>query len=214
MSYEFTYNNDSSNRDNDNIASVPEYWQFASEALDRALPLSLVFVGGGTVIQDPISGRIGIDTIDKPRNLSKGDTVDVADIGMMRVLLDEETSGQKEGLDGFIVDLRYRETLYRRKLGFCAVEGEEDIYESRKTDSTYKTREALAVIIFDSFAEELHLRTLPQYRELLSRHAIDLMTHVDNYRREQQYPVINDESQKTLPKKAIENTSTSPSNEL
>ena len=139
MSYELSYNDDLNDRENDNSVTVPEYWKLGPEYLYQIPPFSPLFVRGGTVIQDPTTRRIGVDGIDTVCDPSNNDYVDDEYMGIVRVSLDAETAGVEDGIDGFVVDLRYRSKLIKRPMGFCADITDSESYEAVENDKRYKT---------------------------------------------------------------------------
>ena len=118
-------------------------------------------------------------------------------MGIVRVSLDAETAGVEDGIDGFVVDLRYRSKLIKRPMGFCADITDSESYEAVENDKRYKTTEALAVIIYDTVTDELHLRTRPEHRVLVEQHALGLMEYVDDIRRERNHSVIHEDDKKS-----------------
>lgn len=183
MSYEFT-----SIHNEDDIPRTPDAWFARANCIYKLLPFEPVFVAHVSVVRDPKSGQMGIDTNDPIRNPEPGKPFGQPEpLGLMRVFFEPH---DKEGkyIDGYLLDLRYKDHLVARELNF-----DNTSYKDEDPNDTYKTVPALGAV----FAEESGLEFRCQYDKMLGRYAVSLLEYVDAERRKRGVSVLETKVPKT-----------------
>lgn len=149
------------------IPTTPDYWHLRAERIFQIVPFMPVFVQHYSVIEDPKTGQLGVDTNDLlPDENSLGFGANSEPIGLMRV---DSTDNM---INGYVLDLRYARKLMQRPLDF-----DNSVYKDEDPNELHKTRPALGAIFYDPEMEYLRLRG--KHRDQLKDFAVWLMSYVD-----------------------------------
>lgn len=145
MSYEFA------SETHGRFVSVPDFWRLAQER-DRVynlMPSDPVFVEWQTIVEDPETGYMAIDTNDSVLDLSKSSSKMAKSVGLLKVMLPESDEV------AYIADLRYVKEVHRRKLNIS-----NDSYDNETADynEKFKTQPVSGVVFCDTESSELHFR--------------------------------------------------------
>lgn len=165
MAYEFADDEPA-----EDIPTTPEYWHLRAERIFQMMPFMPQFVYHYSVIEDPKTQQLGVDTNDllpEESGLSFGDASEP--IGLMRI----DSTDSK--IRGYLIDLRYSRKLMQRPLDF-----DNSVYKDEDPNELHKTVPALGAIFHDPEMECLRLRS--KYRDELKHFAVWLMSYIDNER--------------------------------
>jgi hypothetical protein len=168
MAYEF----EAAVSDTD-FPKIPGYFEETGR-IYHLLPNDPVFINFQSVVTDPNSKDIGIDTKDFVPHQPDLDHVKMLPIGLLRVCFADLQ------IDGFIVDLRYARQLKQRVLGFDGGEVNEEIAQQNKE---VKTVPPLGVIFNGMKPGSLDLRSRKGMWLTLRPDAEALAEFVDTERR-------------------------------
>lgn len=136
MSYEFIREPG----DDADFARIPESWRNAPDMIYKLWPFEPAFVRYDSVMRDPITEEVGIDTSDLLPKMNPSAEPDYAPLGIMKVWYENDEGRTAEG---YLVDARYRSIFLMRPLPF------DDPNEKMQQ---FKTVRALGVVYADENA--------------------------------------------------------------
>jgi hypothetical protein len=149
------------------IPTTPDFLHLKAERIYQVVPFEPLFIRHYSVIEDPKTWQLGIDTNDSlPDDVNSGFGDGPEPIGLMRV------ESVDDAVRGYVVDLRYARRFVQRPLDF-----DYTIYKDEDPNTLHKTVPVLAAIFHDPEREQLRLIT--KHGDALKGFAIGLMQFVD-----------------------------------
>lgn len=162
MAYEFT-----ENEPVEAIPTTPDFRHLKAERIFQVLPFEPLFVSHFSIIEDPKTWQLGVDSNDPLPEEGKVKFEDGPEpIGLIRI------ESSDNSMSGYLVDLRYAAKLIQRPLDF-----DYSVYKDEDPNVLHKTEPVLGAIFHDPEQEKLRLRT--KHTDALKGFAVGLMTFVD-----------------------------------
>jgi hypothetical protein len=162
MAYEFA-----EEEGKDEIPTTPDFLHLKAERIYQVVPFEPLFIKYFSVVEDPKTWQLGIDTNDPlPEETSMEFGQGPDPIGLMRI----ETLD--DAVNGYLIDLRYARKFVQRPLDF-----DYSVYKDEDPNLTHKTVPALGAIFHDPELERLRL--ISKHQDALKGFAVGLMKFVD-----------------------------------